>query len=108
MDERSARRAANEAVFRAGNERIQAVVGDSLPQTPYMCECGDPSCFEPVELTDAEYETVRAHPARFFVAPGHEDLTSGEVVIEAFRHFTIVEKRGDEAEIVTRNDPRAA
>ncbi len=108
MDERSARRAANEAVFRAGNERIQAAVGDALRRTPFMCECGDPSCFEPVELTDAEYEGVRAHPARFFVTPGHEDLTSGEVVIEAFRRFSVVEKRGGEAEIVTRSDPRAA
>src|ERR1051325_11178832 len=97
MDERSARQAANEAVFRAGNERIQAAVGDARRLTPYMCECGDESCFEPVELTDAEYEGVRAHPARFFVAPGHEDLTSGEVVIEAFHLFTIVEKRGGEA-----------
>lgn len=108
MDERSARRAANEAVFRAGNERIQAVVGEALPRTPYMCECGDQSCFEPVELTDDEYQGVRAHPARFLVAPGHEDVTAGEVVIEAFGRFTVVEKRGDAAEIVTRNDPRAA
>jgi hypothetical protein len=108
MDERSARLAANEAVFRAGNERIQAVVGDAPPRATYMCECGDPSCFEPVELTDAEYEGVRAHPSRFLVAPGHEDLTAGEVVIEAFRRFSVVEKRGGEAAIVTRNDPRAA
>src|SRR5579862_9949857 len=62
MDERSARRAANEAVFRAGNERIHAVVGDALPRARYMCECGEPGCFEPVELTVAEYEGVRAYP----------------------------------------------
>jgi len=29
MDERSARLAASEAVFRAGNERIEAMLGDS-------------------------------------------------------------------------------
>ena len=33
-------------------------------------------------LTNAEYEEVRSHPARFFVASGHEDLTAGEVVVE--------------------------
>jgi hypothetical protein len=36
MDERSARLAANEAVFRAGNERIDAVMADTLGTTPYL------------------------------------------------------------------------
>ena len=36
MDERSARLAANEAVFRAGNERIEAMLGDLHGTTPYI------------------------------------------------------------------------
>jgi hypothetical protein len=108
MDERSARLADNEAVFRAGNERIDAVLGDEHGTTRYMCECGDPQCFEPLELTSAEYEAVRSHPARFLVVKGHEDLTAGEVVVEEAERFTIVEKRGAEREIVERSDPRAS
>jgi hypothetical protein len=109
MDERSARLAANEAVFRAGNERIDAMLGDQHGTTAYMCECGDATCFQQVELTNAEYEEVRSHPARFFVVSGHEDLTAGEVVVEEARRFTLVEKRGAvEREIVERSDPRAA
>jgi hypothetical protein len=106
MDERSARLAANEAVFRAGNERIDATLGDSLGTTTYMCECGDARCFQLLDLTSEEYEAVRAHPARFFVATGHEDLTAGEVVVEEAPRFTIVEKRGEERRIVERSDPR--
>jgi hypothetical protein len=108
VDERSARLAANEAIFRAGNERIDALVGGQNGTTGYMCECGDGKCFQQVDLTTTEYEEVRSHPARFFVASGHEDLTAGEVVVDEAPRFTIVEKRGGEREIVERSNPRAA
>ena len=108
MDERSARLAQNEAVFRAGNERIDAMLATTSGEAPYLCECGNADCFEPVPLTHAEYEGVRSHPARFFVAPGHEDLSAGEVVVEDLGSYTIVEKQGAAGEIVTRTDPRSA
>jgi hypothetical protein len=109
MDQRSARLAANEAVFRAGNERIDAVLGDGRGTTAFMCECGDAKCFQMIELTNEEYERVRSHPARFFVVSGHEDLTAGETVVNEGPRFTIVEKRGaTERAIVERSDPRAA
>jgi hypothetical protein len=106
MDDRSARLAANEAVFRAGNERIEAMLGEVDGTTPYMCECGDAQCFQTIDLTKTEYEAVRSHPARFFVVHGHEDLTAGEVVVRKAAGFTVVEKRGAEAEIVERSNPR--
>jgi hypothetical protein len=108
MDERSARLAENETIFRAGNERIEAIVGGAAERAPYLCECGDARCFEPVRLTRAEYEAVRSHPARFFVVPGHEDLTAGEVVYQDFPGYTVVEKQGPEGELVERSDPRAS
>jgi hypothetical protein len=107
MDERSARLAQNEAIFRAGNERIQAVVGDQLETAPYLCECGDAECVEQVSLANAEYEAVRSHPARFLVVPGHEGLTAGEVVSKESPRFALVETRGEEGELVERADPRA-
>jgi hypothetical protein len=102
MDERSARLATNEAIFRGGNESIDKAAGGRLERAPYLCECGEKSCLARVELTPAEYETVRTHPARFFVVPGHEDLTAGEVVVEQSDRFTVVEKQGEEREIVER------
>jgi hypothetical protein len=50
---------------------------------------------------------VRAHPARFFVLPGHEDLTAGEIVVETGGRYTIVEKQNGEAAIVEAADSRA-
>ncbi len=108
MDDRAARLAENETIFRAGNERIQAIVGGAAERAPYLCECGNARCFEPVRLTRAEYEAVRSHPARFLVVPGHEDLTAGEVVYQDLPGYTIVEKQGGEGELVERSDPRAS
>ena len=106
MDERSARLAQNETIFRAGNESIDKAVGGKLEKAPFLCECGEESCFARVALTPAEYEAVRAHPARFFVVPGHEDLTAGEVVVEQHDRYTVVEKQGEERQLVERRDPR--
>jgi hypothetical protein len=84
------------------------MLGGQNETTAYMCECGDATCFEQVELTNSEYEEVRSHPARFFVVTGHEDLTAGEIVVDEAPRFTIVEKRGAERAIVERSNPRAA
>jgi hypothetical protein len=106
MDERSARLARNEAIFRAGNESIDTAAGGKVEKVPYLCECGEKSCLERVVLTPAEYEAVRSHPARFFVVPSHEDLTAGEVVVEQHDRFTVVEKQGEERELVERVNPQ--
>jgi hypothetical protein len=108
MDERSARLAKNETIFRAGNDSIDKAAGGRVEKLPYLCECGDKSCLARVELIPAEYEAVRSHPARFFVLPGHEDLTAGEVVVEQHDHFTVVEKQGEEREIAERGVPQVS
>ncbi len=108
MDERSARLAENEAVFRSANEAIDANRADrGTERREYLCECGVASCFEPIALTPEEYDAVRSHPAQFFVSPGHEDLTAGEVVVEESSRYSVVEKLGEERQIVERSDPRA-
>jgi hypothetical protein len=106
MDERSARLAENETIFRSGNESIERATRGKLEQVPFLCECGDERCFARVELTPAAYEAVRAHPARFFVVPGHEDLPAGEVVVERHDRYTLVEKQGEERELVEGRDAR--
>ena len=108
MDERSARLAKNETIFRSGNESIDKAAGGRVEKVPYLCECGEKSCLARVELTPAEYEAVRTHPARFFVVPGHEDLTAGEVVVDQYDRFTVVEKQGEERELVERTAPHVS
>jgi hypothetical protein len=108
MDERSASLAKNEAIFRAANDSIDRAAGGRVRDVPYLCECGEKSCLARVTLTPAEYEAVRLHPARFFVVPGHEDLTAGEVVVEQHDRFTVVEKQGEARQIVERGTPQVS
>jgi hypothetical protein len=55
-------RAVNEATFRDANERIRDVqqeLDPPLERVPFLCECDDPSCRDPIRLTAGEYERVR-------------------------------------------------
>jgi hypothetical protein len=71
-----------------------------------LCECDDPDCHEPVNITRAEYESVRAVPTHFFVLPGHEN---GDVdrVVNTNERFLVVEKTGEAADEAEATDPRA-
>ena len=105
----SAERAArNESVFRDANERIEQRLDElSLLEgrSPFLCECEDPLCAQPVRLTPRQYEAVRAHSRHFFVACGH--AVGGETrVIERHDEYDVVEKRGAEGVIAEELDPR--
>jgi hypothetical protein len=91
MDELTRRRLAhNESLFRAVNEEIDENRSSGGKQA-YVCECVDPGCALTIELTADEYETVRASPARFVVAPGHV-VPEIEHVVASVPDYTIVEK----------------
>jgi hypothetical protein len=48
------KRAENEATFRRANERIRAAeraLRPPLQRVPYLCECDDVGCREPITLT---------------------------------------------------------
>ena len=105
---RSVERAAkNESTFRLMNESLAqkaAELGFGGERTPYLCECEAERCTKVVELTRAEYEAVRAHSKRFVMRPGHEEADDRIVQEEA--GFTVIEKAGEEGELVAEHDPR--
>jgi AraC-like DNA-binding protein len=108
VDARERRLAENEALFRDINERVQEVAaahGFDDHRYSFFCECSNADCTLQLELTGAEYESVRSHPSRFVVAPGHE-LPEIEHVVEVRQAWTIVEKEGGGAEIAVARDPR--
>ena len=105
MDERSAKLAENETIFRAGNESIDKAAGDKLERAPFMCECGDEHCFERIELTPAAYEAVRSVATNFIVVPGHEDPDIEHIALQNER-FRVVEKEGRAAREAEEGDPR--
>jgi hypothetical protein len=63
---------------------------------PFLCECMDPSCTEPVPMTLREYEAVRAHPRRFALVPGHPTV-AGERIIGEDSRFQVTEKLDDQS-----------
>lgn len=105
MDLRGQRAAENENLFRRVNERVEELSSD-LEALTLVCECADTSCAERlVDVPMVEYEGVRAHGDRFFVAPGHEQRDV-ESIVSVSRRYLVVEKRGEAGEIARETDPR--
>jgi hypothetical protein len=99
----------NEAAFRRGNEIIRDHSKTArFNRIPFLCECGRNDCLQEVELSAAEYESVRAVSTWFFVVPGHEILGSDLAQLVASEdRYAIVEKIGVSAEVTNELDPRA-
>lgn len=99
--------ARTEALFRNVNEeigdasaRFDAEVGE------FVCECGDPTCTEHVEVPLTEYEAVREDPTLFVVRPGHV-MGPVERVVERKPRYTVIQKVDRMiASIVRRLNPR--
>ena len=110
MDERARRIGENEAIYRAVNEKIEALnesFGTLAESMTIVCECGNLSCAEQIELDPGTYERVRADPAQFVIVPGHE-IPDVEDVLETTQRFAILRKRPGTPERVAREtDPRA-
>jgi hypothetical protein len=97
--------AMNEATFRKVNEGM-GVGQDPSGLLSFVCECGRLGCNQLIQLTRAEYESIRRSARRFAIVDGHEILEAEEIV-ERHDRYRVVEKSGDpEAEIVEHTDPR--
>jgi hypothetical protein len=85
----------DDLLFRELNERIGRAAKRASFEAPMLvCECGDADCSETVELTLAEYETIRSRRTHFLIAPSHE-LTEFARVVEHNDRFAVVEKLGE-------------
>jgi hypothetical protein len=109
VDERARRIGQNQALFREVNDRIERV-SESLQvksdQIAILCECGDQTCTERIEISLAEYDRVRAEPTLFFVRAGHEQ-PDVEEVIERHPGYSVARKReGIPADLARELDPR--
>ena len=97
MDETSSIRAAhNQALFRDVNERVKELNENSQSTVnEWVCECPNTECTQPIELTMAEYQQVRAANDTFAVAPSLDHVLPGiEQVIEYHDRYWIVRKLG--------------
>ncbi len=96
----------NEALFREVNERIREIA-TFADHVEFLCECGDPTCAQPIAMSLAEYEAVRSDSARFALVPGHE-TPELERVVEDHGRYVVVEKTpGRPTDLAVGLDPRA-
>lgn len=109
MQARERQVAENEVRFRALNERLResgAAWEGRDGVLSIVCECGDEDCTMPIELTPAEYESVRAEETQFALVPDHVRPEVEDVVAER-EGWAVVRKRGEAAVIAAASDPRA-
>ena len=97
----------HQAVFREINENIAKLttLADETGYRLFICECGDTSCAESLEITVVEYEAIRSEGTRFVVVRGHQQ-EGIERVVDRNRRFFVVEKLGQPAEIADADKPR--
>jgi hypothetical protein len=109
VDERTRRIGQNEALYRSVNEKIEslsAAFGAITETMSVVCECGDASCAEQIEVSISDYERIRAESTFFIIRPGHE-IPDVEEVVEQNDEFHVVRKaEGDAAELARELDPR--
>ena len=72
----------------------------------FRCECGDEGCACEIQLTLAEYESVRAYATHFAIARDHENPESEQVVEEHERFAVVATVSGEAAKLARRSDPR--
>lgn len=97
LDERFARQARNEALFREVNDRIAQLGERAQAWSPdgtveFLCECGEEGgCGKRVRVPIDVYERVRQQDDRFVVVPGHETLEI-ERAVEWTDDYVVVDK----------------
>ena len=91
--ERSRRVGENEALFRSVNEQVHDLNRSFLVEgrLRIVCECGEQSCMDQIELSPAEYEAVREDSSLFAVKPGHDDPLV-ETVVDRRDEYWVVRK----------------
>jgi hypothetical protein len=103
------REAQTQARTREDNEaaaRAPAAMPPGGTLSSFRCECGDEDCTCEIQLSLAEYESVRAHATRFVIARDHENPESEQVVEEHERFAVVAAVSGEAAKLARRSDPR--
>ena len=96
MSPREKRIIRNEALFREVNAHIANLeerMGNEGELMPLVCECANTGCTTVIEVDRGTFQTVRANPALFLVAPGHE--LEHENVVGRGASYLIVKKEDE-------------
>lgn len=111
-NEREARLGRNESVFRTVNDQIESLnqtfaSGGSF-EFGIVCECGDMTCAEQIQIPSADYARVRADETMFLLVAGHENPAVERVVDSNAAYIVVRKPSGTPAEIAANAaDPPA-
>jgi hypothetical protein len=108
VTERERRIGRNEEVFRRVNEQIGQVneaFGAVAGTMTLVCECGDSSCIEQIELTPDEYESLRSDRTLFAIKPDHEIDDVEDVIERGDRYWVVKKHEGEPAEVARKLSP---
>jgi hypothetical protein len=86
---RAERIAQTELFFRTVNEEIAR--NDGHGTTLFLCECGNSSCAENLELTAVALQHLHAENGLFVVLPGHE-IPDLETVVDQYNGYLVVRR----------------
>ena len=97
----------NEALFRTVNAQVRDLNQTFLVEGTLriVCECGEQSCIDQIELMPGEYEAVRSDSALFAVKPGHE-VEDVETVVERKDGYWVVRKAPGAPQRIARETDR--
>jgi hypothetical protein len=105
--ERARRIGENEALFRRVNnavEEINDARGAEIDELRLVCECGQQSCIEQIQMSRGEYEALRHDPTQFAVKPGHEIPSVEQVIAMNERYWTVEKHEGTPAQVARELD----
>jgi len=90
-EQRKQRIVKNEVSFAQYNERRKAFEEAASEPIPFVCECGDETCFMAVELLPHEWNAAHRREDQFVVVPDHiePDL---EAVVEQHAGYWVLRK----------------
>ena len=92
LQSRSLRREVNERIAGLAEKFHDGTGGD--PTMSVFCECGSEECMAPIETTLAEYQAVRAGPARWVISSAHIDKTTDSVIARR-NGYALIEHASD-------------
>jgi hypothetical protein len=103
----------NEAIERELNAHRASDLGAAGADGPgwsglssFWCECSTPLCGQQLEIAADEWNEVRSHANRFFIAPDHDDVREGAVISRGNRFWVIEKDEKTSQRIAERTDPR--
>jgi hypothetical protein len=90
--------------MREVNERIEKIPEQAATRNSFASAPTPPA--STLDMSTAEYESIRSSPVRFPIKPGHDE-PEFERVFEENERYAVIENVGEAARVARHFDPRS-